>query len=186
MSRDVPNSLRLTVALAVVLALIAIWRLLRPGKVRWLPWDAAARQRLALLGGAIPPATGGRRGAGRGRAGRHPVPPLRPRAAGARRPGGRGGRPRLGDLAAARPGAAGGSGSGVLARRARAAEGVWRSGPDRAAARAGRAAAAGNPRRDTGGEPVSGMRGRAGPHDVAAAAAPARRTDQDMVPTAAG
>ena len=43
-------------ALAVVLALIAIWRLLRPGKVRWLPWDAAARQRLALLGGTIPPA----------------------------------------------------------------------------------------------------------------------------------
>jgi lysylphosphatidylglycerol synthetase-like protein (DUF2156 family) len=56
MSRDLPNSLRLTVALAVVLALIAIWRLLRPGKVRWLPWDAASRQRLALLGGTIPPA----------------------------------------------------------------------------------------------------------------------------------
>ena len=34
MSHEVPNSLRLTVALAVVLALIAIWRLLRPGKVR--------------------------------------------------------------------------------------------------------------------------------------------------------
>jgi uncharacterized membrane protein YbhN (UPF0104 family) len=56
MSDDAPNSLRLTVALAVVLALIAIWRLLRPGKVRWLPWDAASRQRLALLGGTIPPA----------------------------------------------------------------------------------------------------------------------------------
>jgi uncharacterized membrane protein YbhN (UPF0104 family) len=56
MSRDLPHSLRLTVALAVALALIAIWRLLRPGKVRWLPWDAAARQHLARLGGAIPPA----------------------------------------------------------------------------------------------------------------------------------
>jgi uncharacterized membrane protein YbhN (UPF0104 family) len=56
MSRDVPNSLRLTVALAVGLALIAIFRLLRPGKVRSLPWDAASRQRLALLGGTIPPA----------------------------------------------------------------------------------------------------------------------------------
>jgi len=56
MSHNVPNSLRLTVALAVVLALIALWRLLRPGKVRWLPWDAKARQRLALLGGTIPPA----------------------------------------------------------------------------------------------------------------------------------
>jgi uncharacterized membrane protein YbhN (UPF0104 family) len=56
MSRKVSNSLRLTVALAVGLALIAIWRLLRPGKVKWLPWDAIARQRLALLGGTIPPA----------------------------------------------------------------------------------------------------------------------------------
>lgn len=56
MSRDLPHSLRLTVALAVALALIAIWRLLRPGKVRWLPWDTVTRQRLALLGGTIPPA----------------------------------------------------------------------------------------------------------------------------------
>jgi uncharacterized membrane protein YbhN (UPF0104 family) len=56
MSRDLPHSVRVTVASAVVLALIAIWRLVRPGKVRWLPWDAAARQRLALLGGTIPPA----------------------------------------------------------------------------------------------------------------------------------
>ena len=56
MSPEVSNSLRLTVALAVVLALIAIWRLVRPGKVSWLPWDAVARQRLALLGGTIPPA----------------------------------------------------------------------------------------------------------------------------------
>ena len=37
---------------------------------------------------------------------RHPVPPLRPRAGGHRRPGGRGERPRFRDLAAARPGAA--------------------------------------------------------------------------------
>ena len=56
MSRALPHSVRVTVASAVVLALIAIWRLVRPGKVRWLPWDAAARQRLALLGGTIPPA----------------------------------------------------------------------------------------------------------------------------------
>ena len=56
MSREVSNSLRLTVALAVVLALLAIWRLVRPGKVQWLPWDATARQRLAVLGGTIPPA----------------------------------------------------------------------------------------------------------------------------------
>ncbi len=54
MSRDLPNSLRLTVALAVILGLLAIWRLLRPGRVRWLPWDAAARGRLAALG-VVPP-----------------------------------------------------------------------------------------------------------------------------------
>jgi uncharacterized membrane protein YbhN (UPF0104 family) len=53
-SRDVPNSLRLAVALAMVLGLLAIWRLLRPGRVRWLPWNATARVRLAALG-VIPP-----------------------------------------------------------------------------------------------------------------------------------
>ena len=54
MSRELPNSLRLAVALAVILGLLAIWRLLRPGRVRWLPWDAAARVRLAALG-VVPP-----------------------------------------------------------------------------------------------------------------------------------
>ncbi len=53
-SPEVPNSLRLAVALAVGLGLLAIWRLLRPGRVRWLPWDATARVRLAALG-VIPP-----------------------------------------------------------------------------------------------------------------------------------
>jgi lysylphosphatidylglycerol synthetase-like protein (DUF2156 family) len=54
-SPDVPNSLRATVAAAVVLALIAIWRLVRPTRVPWLPWDAEARLRYAALG-AMPPA----------------------------------------------------------------------------------------------------------------------------------
>ncbi len=54
MSREVPDSLRLGVALAVVLGLLAIWRLLRPGRVRWLPWDATARVRLAAMG-VLPP-----------------------------------------------------------------------------------------------------------------------------------
>jgi len=53
-SREAPNSLRLTVALAVILGLLAIWRLLRPGRVRWLPWDAAARGRMAQLGMVVP------------------------------------------------------------------------------------------------------------------------------------
>ncbi len=54
-SPDMPNSLRATVAAAVALALIAIWRLVRPTRVPWLPWNAEARLRYAALG-AMPPA----------------------------------------------------------------------------------------------------------------------------------
>ncbi|MBV9813036.1 MAG: lysylphosphatidylglycerol synthetase family protein [Acetobacteraceae bacterium] len=55
LSRDVPNSIRATVAMTVVLALGAIWRLLRPTRVPHLPWDANARLHYAALG-ADPPA----------------------------------------------------------------------------------------------------------------------------------
>ncbi len=55
MSRELPNSVRFAVALAVILASIAIWLLLRPGRVRALPWDASAARRLFMMG-AIPPA----------------------------------------------------------------------------------------------------------------------------------
>jgi lysylphosphatidylglycerol synthetase-like protein (DUF2156 family) len=51
LSRQVPNSLRLTVALTVALGLLAIWRLIRPGRVDWLPWDAEARRRMLVMGG---------------------------------------------------------------------------------------------------------------------------------------
>jgi uncharacterized membrane protein YbhN (UPF0104 family) len=54
LSPDVPNSLRLTVALTVLLALLAIWRLVLPGRVAWLPWGPEARARFARLG-ALPP-----------------------------------------------------------------------------------------------------------------------------------
>jgi uncharacterized membrane protein YbhN (UPF0104 family) len=50
LSRDVPNSVRATVALTVALALIATWRLIRPGRVRWLRWGPEARLRMASLG----------------------------------------------------------------------------------------------------------------------------------------
>ncbi|MBV8915392.1 MAG: lysylphosphatidylglycerol synthetase family protein [Acetobacteraceae bacterium] len=56
LSREVPNSTRVSIALLVVLGLIALWRLIRPGKVSWLPWAADARLRYAALG-AVPPAT---------------------------------------------------------------------------------------------------------------------------------
>ncbi len=59
LSRDVPNSLRASVALAVVLGLLALWRLLRPGRVGWLPWDEAARLQYAALGGRPPAAADG-------------------------------------------------------------------------------------------------------------------------------
>ena len=51
----VPNSVRFAVALAVLLASVAIWLLVRPGQVRALPWDASAARRLFMMG-AIPPA----------------------------------------------------------------------------------------------------------------------------------
>jgi len=54
LSREVPNSLRVSVALAVALALIAIWRLVRPGRVTWHTWNAEARLRMARFG-PLPP-----------------------------------------------------------------------------------------------------------------------------------
>ena len=51
----VPLGLRVSVALTVVPALIAIWVLLRPGRTEWQPWDEAARLRFSQLG-AVPPA----------------------------------------------------------------------------------------------------------------------------------
>ncbi len=49
LSAQVPNGVRLAVALSVLLGLAAGWRLVRPGRVGWLPWDAAARRRYGAL-----------------------------------------------------------------------------------------------------------------------------------------
>ncbi len=87
LSPDLPNSLRLVMALAVLLALLALWRLLRPGHVTWLPWAGEGRLRYASLGGSRRRWADGD-GDGRGRALRHPVPPDGPRDAGPGRPGG--------------------------------------------------------------------------------------------------
>ena len=54
-SPDVPNSLRATVAFTVAVALLALWRLLRPGRVGYQVWGTPARLRYAVLG-ADPPA----------------------------------------------------------------------------------------------------------------------------------
>ncbi len=53
-SREIPNSVRFAVALAVLLGSVAIWLLVRPGRVHALPWDALAARRIFLMG-AIPP-----------------------------------------------------------------------------------------------------------------------------------
>jgi len=59
MSPSAPNSLRVSIGLAVVLALAALWRLIRPGRVQWVPWGADGRQRYAALeAGAVAGAQG--------------------------------------------------------------------------------------------------------------------------------
>jgi uncharacterized membrane protein YbhN (UPF0104 family) len=58
-SRQLPNTVRLAVAISVLLGLAAIWLLLRPGRVRYLPWDSSARQLLFEMGaGAVQAADG--------------------------------------------------------------------------------------------------------------------------------
>jgi glycosyltransferase 2 family protein len=52
-SRELPNYVRLAVAISVLLGLSAIWLLLRPGRVRFLPWDSHARQLVRAWGGGF-------------------------------------------------------------------------------------------------------------------------------------
>jgi uncharacterized membrane protein YbhN (UPF0104 family) len=54
LSRSIPNSLRASVALAVLIGLVATWRLIRPGRVAWSPWNIEERRRFQALG-AVPP-----------------------------------------------------------------------------------------------------------------------------------
>jgi len=54
LSPDVPNSLRASVAFTVVIGLVAIGRLLRPGRVEHLAWTPDTRREYASLG-AMPP-----------------------------------------------------------------------------------------------------------------------------------
>ena len=54
-SRQAPAPIREAVALAVLLALAALWGVIRPGRVRAMPWNAESRLRYAAFG-ALPPA----------------------------------------------------------------------------------------------------------------------------------
>jgi uncharacterized membrane protein YbhN (UPF0104 family) len=56
-SRQEPNTVRIAVAVAVLLGLTALWLLVRPGRVRYLPWDDNARRTLRRFG-ASPDQTG--------------------------------------------------------------------------------------------------------------------------------
>jgi len=58
-SPDLPNTLRLTVAITMLLGLIAMWFLLRPGRVRFLPWDSDTHRLLVGLGGTTAQAADG-------------------------------------------------------------------------------------------------------------------------------
>jgi uncharacterized membrane protein YbhN (UPF0104 family) len=49
-SPELPNTVRLAVAIAMLLGLSAIWLLLRPGRVHYLPWDNSARKLLRGMG----------------------------------------------------------------------------------------------------------------------------------------
>jgi uncharacterized membrane protein YbhN (UPF0104 family) len=55
LSPRAPPPLRLAVGLAVCLALAALWGVLRPGRVRALPWNSESRLRYAALGRLPPP-----------------------------------------------------------------------------------------------------------------------------------
>nr|WP_294544940.1 phosphatidylglycerol lysyltransferase domain-containing protein [uncultured Rhodopila sp.] len=74
-SRQEPNSVRVAVAISVLLGLVALWLLVRPGQIRYVPWDADAR-RLMIELGAHPEYTcsAGADGLVMGEAGRAGVP----------------------------------------------------------------------------------------------------------------
>ena len=169
MSREIPNSVRFAVALAVVLGSIAIWLLVRPGRVHALPWDAVGRSAV-VLDGCHPAGACRRHDHRRDRSRRPPIPPHRSRPARIGRSGRRRGRQDFRRLAVARPCPAGGVGPGILAGRAGVVEGVRRSGAD--------AAAVGDRRPDRAGgrdarsaAPLFGLCGGAGPEGVDADAA---------------
>ncbi|PHK95885.1 beta-carotene 15,15'-monooxygenase [Pseudoroseomonas rhizosphaerae] len=53
-SEEAPHTLRFAVGLCGVLLLVAVVRLLRPARIRAMPYDLGARARLAMLGARVP------------------------------------------------------------------------------------------------------------------------------------
>ena len=54
LSHDASLALRVNIAATVAAGLIAIWRLIRPGRVTWLAWNTEARLGYSALGGDPP------------------------------------------------------------------------------------------------------------------------------------
>ncbi len=59
LSKRAPMPIRAAVGLAVCLALAALWGVIRPGRVRALPWNAESRLRYAAFGRLPPPEADG-------------------------------------------------------------------------------------------------------------------------------
>ncbi len=59
LSREAPNSLRLAIGLAAALGFAALWGVMRPSRVRFIPWNAEGRLRYAALGALPPPEADG-------------------------------------------------------------------------------------------------------------------------------
>jgi uncharacterized membrane protein YbhN (UPF0104 family) len=59
LGREAPNSLRVALALAVLLLLFALWGVTRPGRVMASAWNAEGRLRYAALGALPPPEADG-------------------------------------------------------------------------------------------------------------------------------
>ena len=53
MSTEMSSTVRLTVAISMLLGLSAIWLLIRPGRVRYMPWDLNARRLLREWGAGL-------------------------------------------------------------------------------------------------------------------------------------
>ncbi len=54
LSPDIPDRVRVSVLLIVTVLLVALWRLLRPGRVEVVPWAGGGRLRYAALGAVAP------------------------------------------------------------------------------------------------------------------------------------
>ena len=59
LSPDMPNRVRVSVMLVVTVTLVALWRLLRPGRVEVVPWAGGGRLRYEALGADPPPQADG-------------------------------------------------------------------------------------------------------------------------------